>query len=484
MEFRSLLKVMTVAVLAAGLTFVAQRYDLLVLMVALLAVAVVACAFSLRFSGTFMQEELALLRDHLETTRQQAAMLARMTREMRDAVVQHETAAAPDRSAEWAALSEIVCDIADEMAELDRRTEQVEGELSALRRDGTTPRPGASAWSTPASASGASASGVSVPASRNSRRDEMVEPAARASAAGLREIPGVPDLATSGEPPRAVRQFVAAAIAADRFELYLQRIVSLPQRKTRAYEVSLRPDGCDPRISTSEIRTAVEHVGHQLAFDRKLMVQAMRLARMFQQRQRDVTLVADISQRYLLSEPAFDELRALVADAPNAPRRIVLSLPQRFFKKAIAVENEALHQLSEMGFRFMVREVTDYNFELPRLQQSNVRWMRMDANRLLAASQSEEQVLDVAAADFAALLARRQISLLIEGVNEEAAVAELIDFNIAYAQGHIFAPPQAVRPEALDDGDSAPLPQESRLRAGETPSRAERRGLRELARRA
>lgn len=481
MDFRSLLKVVTVAVAAAGLTFVAQRFDLLVLVVAALAAALVACIFALRASGLAVQDELALLRDHLETTRQQAAMLARMTREMRDAVVQHEAVAAPDRSEEWAALSEIVRDIADEMSELDRRTEQVEGEVAALRREGLA-QPQAASRFTAAAPNAAPAPAAPVLA-RDIAPDEFGDALVAPTVPGLREIPGVPDLSNFGEPPRAVRQLVAAAIAADRFELYLQRIVSLPQRKTRAYEVSLRPDGCDPRISTSDIRTAVEHVGHQLAFDRKLMVQAMRLARMFEQRQRDVTLVADLSQRYLLSEPAFDELRALVADAPNAPRRIVLSLPQRFFKKAIAVENEALRQLSEMGFRFMVREVTDYNFELPRLQQSNVRWMRMDANRLIAASQSEEQTLEVAAADFAALLGRRQISLLIEGVNDEVTVAELIDFNIAYAQGQVFAPPQAVRPEVLEEAPAAAAPV-ARTRTIEAQVTPERRGLRELARRA
>jgi cyclic-di-GMP phosphodiesterase TipF (flagellum assembly factor) len=464
--------VLTVAVAAAGLTFVAQRYDLLVLMVAALAAAVTVCAFVLRSGGQAVQQELSLLRDHLETTRQQAAMLARMTREMRDAVVRHEVATAPDHGAEWTVLSEIVRDLADEMAELDRRTEQVEGEVATIRREGVARPVAMPAWASVPVAPVAPAAPVAA------TREMAPEPAL--SAPALREIPGVPDLSNFGEPPRAVRQLVAAAIAADRFELYLQRIVSLPQRKTRAYEVSLRPDGCDPRIPTSEIRLAVEHVGHQLSFDRKLMVQTIRLARMFEQRQRDVTLVADLSQRYLLSEPAFDELRALVADAPNAPRRIVLSLPQRFFKKAIAVENEALRQLAEMGFRFMVREVTDYSFELPRLQQSNVRWMRMDAARLIAASHSEEQTLEVAAADFAALLGRRQISLLIEGVNDEATVAELIDFNIAYAQGNAFAPPQAVRPEALDD---APMAQNTLARGPEAVTN-ERRGLRELARRA
>ncbi len=475
MKYRSFLKVLTVAVAAAGLTFVAQRNDLLVLMVAALAAAVTVCAFVLRASGQAVQQELSLLRDHLETTRQQAAMLARMTREMRDAVVQQEESASqPTLSTDWIALSEIVRDIADEMAELDRRTEQVEGEVASLRHDSAQRlAPIMPSWATGAVA-------PAMPAPAAVARDAMPEPSVSLQPTGLREIPGVPEIQGFGEPPRAVRQLVAAAIAADRFELYLQRIVSLPQRKTRAYEVSLRPDGCDPRIPTSEIRLAVEHVGHQLSFDRKLMVQTIRLARMFEQRQRDVTLVADLSQRYLLSEPAFDELRALVADAPNAPRRIVLSLPQRFFKKAIAVENEALRQLAEMGFRFMVREVTDYSFELPRLQQSNVRWMRMDAARLIAASHSEEQTLEVAAADFAALLGRRQISLLIEGVNDEATVAELIDFNIAYAQGNLFARHRPCAPR-LSTMHRLRLQGVGRVT---DPAGSERRGLRELARRA
>jgi predicted PurR-regulated permease PerM len=41
MKYRSFLKVLTVAVAAAGLTFVAQRNDLLVLMVAALAAATI-----------------------------------------------------------------------------------------------------------------------------------------------------------------------------------------------------------------------------------------------------------------------------------------------------------------------------------------------------------------------------------------------------------------------------------------------------------
>lgn len=464
MGFRSLLVTVSAAALAAGMTFVAARHDLLSLVVAVLAGGSVVGALALVKRSQAIMEELGLLREHLETTRQQAALLARHTRDLRDAIAQSQSLNASGNP-DMATLSEIVRDVADSLADLDRRTEAVEGEIMLVRRESLARQ--MAPWSA------AAAAPVPVYAE---------PPAARATGTAgmdprpMREVPSVPDIMAMGEPPRAVRQLVAAAIAADRLDLFLQRIVTLPQRKTRAYEVSLRPDGCDPRISTRDIRGAVEHVGHQLAFDRKLMVQTVRLARMFEQRNRDVLLVADLSQRYLLSEAAFDELRALVADAPDVPRRVILSLPQRFFRKAVAVENESLRTLSDMGFRFMMREVEDLTFDLPRLQQAGIRWVRMDASRLIAASQGHESKMDVAAADFAALLGRRQISLLIDEVHDEESVAELIDFNIAYAQGAVFAPPQPVRADAFDQVvNPAPSP---------PTVPAERRGLRELARRA
>lgn len=470
MGFRSLLLTLTIAATAAGLSLFAARHDLLVLVVAALAAGVTAGGLYLRNRGRAVLEELVILREHLEVTRQQAAMLARITREMRDLVSEQggETFAGDDGRPTMAAMSEIVRDIADSLSEIDRRTDALEGEMLLLRHDTTMRAAPQPYWPAPQPAPVA-------PTPATFPDESPQRPA-------LREMPPSPEVPSIVEPPRAVRQLVAAAIAADRFDLFLQRIVSLPQRKTRAYEVSLRPDGGDPRLTTGDIRGAVEHVGHQLAFDRKLMVQTIRLARMFEQRNRDVMLVVDISQRYLLSEAAFDELRALVADAPNAPRRIVISLPQRFFRKAVAVENEALRLLGDMGFRFMMREVSDFSFDLPRLQQADVRWVRVDAARLISAGQNEEMAMDVAAADFSALLGRRQISLLVDNVVDEMMVAELIDFNIAFAQGTVFAPPQAVRPEALDQQMAQGTLHGTQPEQPAMP--AERRGLRELARRA
>lgn len=471
MRFRHLLSVSLLAVLAAGLSVLAQRFDQLWLAVAALSGAFAGGGIFLHLRTSSAFREIDVLREHLDGTRQHAALLARHARELREAFVQ-SGGEGGIRSSEFATLSALVRDLADGVSELDRRTEAAEAELVDLRRSKIAPsaRPAAPApgWVQPSRPAMSSAPAPAPTA--------YVPP--QAEERGTREASAVSRSLSNNEPPRAVRQLVAAAIAADRFDLYLQRIVGLPQRRLRGYDVTLRPDGSDLTIPNSDIRLAVEAVGHQLAFDRKLMIQAVRLARVFEQRDRDVVLFADISQRFLMSEAAFDDLDALIADVPQASQRIVLCLPQRFFKKAVAFEHEALRTLGKMGFSFMMRDVEDFDFDPLKLAQMGVRWLRMSADHFIDMAHENETLMDVATADFVQLLARRKISFMADSVVDESQIADLIDMNIEFAQGNAFAPPQAVRADVLE---TAPVSQETARAAEPAP---ERRSLRDLARRA
>lgn len=483
MRVVQILTVSSLAILAGGLSVLAHRFDQLYLVVAALSAAFVAglLVVTLRLAGA--RQELGLLRTHLESTRQHAALLARHTRELRDslALTPREGRAEGEGGAsaeEFATLSGLVRDIANSLAEIDRRAEAVEGEIADLRRAGTavSARPAAAppGWvSSPkpiaSPAPVLSAAPVSAP-----------QPTPRAEPTFSFESEVLAPQALAGEAPepsRAVRQHVAAAIAADRFDLFLQRIVTLPQRRTRAYDLTLRPDGVGLNVTNGEIRASVEAVGHQLAFDRKLMIQAVRLARVFLQRDRDVLLVVDISQRFLMSDAAFEELEALLVDVPRAAERIVLSLPQRFFAKAVAFENEALRRLARMGFVLMMRDVSDLSLDLNKFARFNVRWLRMASGAFLATAHRHDTLMEVASTDFVALLARNKISVIADQVGEEAEIAELIDLGVEYAHGPAFAPPQAVRPDVLD-GPAAPA------REPAAPAGGERRGLRDLAKRA
>lgn len=484
MRFRHFLSVSLLAVLAAGLSVLAQRFDQLWLAVASLSGAFAGGGVFLHLRTSTALRELDVLREHLEGTRQHAALLARHTRELREVFVHTGGAGGENamRSGEFAALSALVRDLADGVSELDKRAEMAEGEIADIRRvkitSGQRPiAPTAPSWVQPpkpvvqhGSAMNA-AYGVGHAPAMAASALAMDERVARDASSSSRNTSG-------NEPPRAVRQLVAAAIAADRFDLYLQRVVGLPQRRTRGYDVTLRPDGSDLTIPNSDIRQAVEAVGHQLAFDRKLMIQAVRLARVFDQRDRDVVLFADISQRFLMSEAAFDDLDALVADVPQASQRIVLCLPQRFFKKAVAFEHEALRTLGKMGFSFMMRDIEDLDLDPLKLTQMGVRWLRMSADSFTEIAHHNDTLLGVATADFVALLARRNISFMADGVVDEGRIAELIDMNVEFAQGVAFAPPQAVRSDVLE---AQPAAQDIARSAESAP---ERRSLRDLARRA
>jgi hypothetical protein len=200
MGFRSLLVTMTIAAAAAGLSLFAARHDLLVLVVAALAAGVTAGGLYLRNRSRIVLDELVVLREHLEVTRQQAAMLARMTREMRDIVSDQagNDASGADGRPTIAAMTEIVRDIADNLSDLDHRTDALESEISLLRRDAAMRPTVQTYWQAPP-----------PPA--------VVAPLAHEQGdarPALREMPPVPDLTSFGEPPRAVRQLVAAAIAA------------------------------------------------------------------------------------------------------------------------------------------------------------------------------------------------------------------------------------------------------------------------------
>lgn len=485
MRFRHVLSISLLALLAAGLTVLAQRYDQLWLAVAALSGAFAGGGAFLHLRNSATLQEVDVLREHLETTRQHAALLARHARELREAFVHSGGVPSGNtmRPDDFAMLSALVRDLADGVSELDKRTETTELELADLRRARATservspaPVPG---WVAPAKLPTRSSLPTSSMPSPDTASAQSPSPAGQSAPEERAPREALPaSRGTGAEPPRAVRQLVAAAIAADRFDLYLQRVVGLPQRRIRGYDVTLRPDGSDLAIPNSDIRLAVEAVGHQLAFDRKLMIQAVRLARVFDQRDRDVVLFADISQRFLMSEAAFDDLDALIADVPQAPQRIVLCLPQRFFKKAVAFEHEALRTLGKMGFSFMMRDIEEIDFDPVKLSQMGVRWLRMSAGHFLGIAHEEETLLDVATADFVALLARRKLAFMVENVASDENIAELIDLNVEFAQGAAFALPQAVRADVLE---TSAANQEPARPAEPAP---ERRSLRDLARRA
>ncbi|MCA1998209.1 MAG: hypothetical protein LDL25_00330, partial [Hyphomicrobiales bacterium] len=137
------------AALAAGLSVLAHRFDQLWVAVAGMSFVFAGGGLLLHFRGGAILRELDVLREHLEATRQHAGLLARHTRELRETFLHaggngEET---PVHPADFATLSALVRDLADGVAELDRRSEAVEAEIAELHRTrGAAQRAAAPGW--------------------------------------------------------------------------------------------------------------------------------------------------------------------------------------------------------------------------------------------------------------------------------------------------------------------------------------------------
>ena len=107
-----------------------------------------------------------------------------------------------------------------------------------------------------------------------------------------------------------------------------------------------------------------------------------------------------------------------------------------------------------------VDHVTDLRIEPRELADRGVRFIKVPAALLL--DQRQASTADIHASDLSDLLGRFGIDLIAERIEGERAVVDLLDYDVRFGQGFLFAPPRPLRPEgASATGGSSNKVQES-----------------------
>src|SRR5690606_31844799 len=104
-----------------------------------------------------------------------------------------------------------------------------------------------------------------------------------------------------------------------------------------------------------------------------------------------------------------------------------------------------LGTLAGYGYRFSVDHVSDLRIKPRDLAERGVRFVKVPAALLL--DESQEPSTDIHPADLADLLGRFGIDLIAEHIEGERAVVDLLDYEVRFGQGHLFAPPRPLRPD-------------------------------------
>jgi cyclic-di-GMP phosphodiesterase TipF (flagellum assembly factor) len=239
---------------------------------------------------------------------------------------------------------------------------------------------------------------------------------------------------------------VKSAVEENRIDIYLQPMVTLPQRKVRFYEAVTRlRDDSDQVLSADEFISVAETAGLVGRIDHMVMLKCVQVLRRLMVRNKDVGIFCNVAASTLGNPVTFAQcLDFLEANRALAPS-FVLEFKQATFRNLSPTETEHLAALAQRGFRFSIDHVTDLRIEPRELADHGVRFIKVPAALLL--DQRQTSAADIHPSDLSDLLGRFGIDLIAERIEGERAVVDLLDYDVRFGQGFLFAPPRPLRPE-------------------------------------
>ena len=240
---------------------------------------------------------------------------------------------------------------------------------------------------------------------------------------------------------------IREAIDANRVDLYLQPILTLPQRKVRYYESMTRLRLADGTlILPADFIKHAEKAGLMPKVDNLMLFLCVKVLRRLLVKNREIGLFCNISMSTLNDPEFFPQFSQFMEANRALASSLMLELPQDAWRSMGPMEHESLSAFAERGFRFSMDQVSDLRMEPKDLSERGIRFVKIQAALLLNKAAAPA---DIHAGDLSDLLGRFGISLVAERIETEAVVVDLLDYDVRFGQGFLFSPPRPVRAEAL-----------------------------------
>ncbi len=257
-----------------------------------------------------------------------------------------------------------------------------------------------------------------------------------------------PDGPFAGMSEAEAMALVRKAVDQDGVEVFLQPVVTLPQRRVAFYEALGRL-----RLDTGEMVDAADFVplareaGVMPVVDNIMLFRCVRIVRRMSLKSKDVGIFCNISARTLADAEFFQQFVDFIGDNRGLAESVIFELSQAEFEALGPIEQANLEALVELGFRLSVDNVRRLDFDCARLADRRVRFVKVDGDLLI--SPPEAAGANIHAADLGRLLQRYGVQLVATRIESETQVVDLLDHEAAFGQGRLFSPPRPVRPDVM-----------------------------------
>jgi len=270
-------------------------------------------------------------------------------------------------------------------------------------------------------------------------------------------IKAAPTVVVPLRDPRAeLLQTVRDALADNRVDLYLQPVVSLPQRRTVFYESFSRlRDGTGRLMLPAEYLPAAEPAGLVSVIDNLLLFRCVQIVRRLAKQDRKVGIFCNVSLASLGDESFFPQFLDFLSENRDLSNALIFEVGQAAFEARDGAQARAMAKLADLGFRFSLDKVSDLDLDARDLARSDVKFIKVAAS-VLSEQLTEvdgrltlKTARDLDAGDFAELQRRYGVEIIAEKIETERQVVEVLDLDVRYGQGHLFGEPRAIREQVL-----------------------------------
>ena len=257
----------------------------------------------------------------------------------------------------------------------------------------------------------------------------------------------------------SMRAGIREAIEAGRMDIYLQPVVTLPQRKIRFYEALTRMHTAGgEQVMAEDFVPHAEAAGLMPKVDNLLLFRSVQVLRRLLLKDGEIGVFCNVSSSTLRDPEFFSQFSDFMdANRALAPG-LIFEFRQDAYRAMGPVEYESLAALASRGFRFSMDHVTDLRMEPRELSERGFRFLKVSGAMLVRSGNAASG--DIHPADLSDLLARYHIDLIAERIENESVVVDLLDLDVRFGQGFLFSPPRPVRVEAIqaNGGESAAKP--------------------------
>lgn len=240
-----------------------------------------------------------------------------------------------------------------------------------------------------------------------------------------------------------VLDIVQVALSNDRVDLYLQPIVTLPQRKILYYEAygRIRTDAGQVLLP-EQYNPIAAREGLLPTIDNLMLFRCVQSVRRAWKEKLDVGFFCNLSREALLDADFFPQFIDFLGRNKELAESLVFELSQDDAEDLRLTD--ALAQVRRLGFSFSLDNVVRVpNDNAADRARRGFRHIKIDVATLLA--QPAQMRAGIHVADWSERMKRAGMELIATKVEEESQVLALMELNVTLAQGFLLGEPRPLR---------------------------------------